>query len=772
MSVTYSEEQQCVIDAAVKCNVIVNAVAGSGKTTTIFGIIKSMPSSMFLVLTYNQRLKGEMRAKCDKERVNNAHIHNYHSFAVQYFGTKFNDLRPALTCKWKKPVPQCTHIIIDEAQDMEHDFFLLVKKIASAMTSMPLFVVMGDKRQSIFTYRGSDHRFLTMADRIFPSNDHPWISLSLSTSYRCTEDMAAFVNHCMKTPLLTGRKKHQDECTSDFDVELVTCNMFVHPARYIEHYIRSHNLKPQDVYVISHSVSNGPPKTCENALKSNNPYLPMLVATNSDDSSKDDSVYDHKLVFSTIHRTKGLERNVVFFLGFDASNYTYFAKGEDPERMTNELYVACTRAKQKLVLFRSDKEELLSFANPLQASIPRTSILNLSKPRHHDEDDGSDAGSGSALSSSSSSSSSLSLLHDKRGTTVTSITKFLKTDVIEEAMSFFSVRMLSEPQSLLQFPSVVKFGKITEDVSPIIATAINLCFFHRTFDLDQRCTMTQIREFVKTQNIDKVLVPLSTSSTTTSATGIATATTWEEWLCHANLKVSYVEEVLSKVFQVTRHDYVDEKELEQGVSRLHSVVEQWGLEKKGMTRIKRQYATDSSEMDPSIIQQLPGMLSGNAEIVTDDVLMEVKCVTTLTVEHQLQLALLALLTKCVKDANENMRYLLFNVKTNECLELFITLDKGLALFDYLWKAKHDNIRITDERFLQKALHSSTLTPVSTHSTSTTLSLMQLLRKQTSTTSTSKAQEQATLAVSDVNDDERFCIKRLFCVTETIKCDHK
>ena len=56
-----SEEQQKIIDALKnKQNVIVNAVAGSGKTTTILGIAKQMPDINILQITYNKALKLEV----------------------------------------------------------------------------------------------------------------------------------------------------------------------------------------------------------------------------------------------------------------------------------------------------------------------------------------------------------------------------------------------------------------------------------------------------------------------------------------------------------------------------------------------------------------------------------------------------------------------------------------------------------------------------------------------------------------------------------------
>ena len=49
-----SEEQQCILDTVKEGhNVMVDAVAGTGKTTLILSIAREMPDTKILQLTYN-----------------------------------------------------------------------------------------------------------------------------------------------------------------------------------------------------------------------------------------------------------------------------------------------------------------------------------------------------------------------------------------------------------------------------------------------------------------------------------------------------------------------------------------------------------------------------------------------------------------------------------------------------------------------------------------------------------------------------------------------
>ena len=61
-----SAEQLAVVKALCDGrNVVVDAVAGSGKTTTIVFIAQTMVQKRILILTYNRKLKEETRQQTD-----------------------------------------------------------------------------------------------------------------------------------------------------------------------------------------------------------------------------------------------------------------------------------------------------------------------------------------------------------------------------------------------------------------------------------------------------------------------------------------------------------------------------------------------------------------------------------------------------------------------------------------------------------------------------------------------------------------------------------
>ena len=118
-----SDEQQNVVNSISKCqNVIVESVAGSGKTTCNIYIAKSCPTKSILLLTYNAKLKMETRDRVSNLGITNIETHSYHSFCVKYYNPKcFTDYQIINIVK-SNPIQVKSFrydlIILDEAQDI------------------------------------------------------------------------------------------------------------------------------------------------------------------------------------------------------------------------------------------------------------------------------------------------------------------------------------------------------------------------------------------------------------------------------------------------------------------------------------------------------------------------------------------------------------------------------------------------------------------------------------------------------------------------------
>ena len=78
---TISNEQNEIIQGLKNNNnVVVNSVAGSGKTTSNLHIALYFTQCNILLLTYNAKLKKETRERVKQLGLTNLETHSYHSF--------------------------------------------------------------------------------------------------------------------------------------------------------------------------------------------------------------------------------------------------------------------------------------------------------------------------------------------------------------------------------------------------------------------------------------------------------------------------------------------------------------------------------------------------------------------------------------------------------------------------------------------------------------------------------------------------------------------
>ena len=81
-----SPEQAAVVKSVRdRVNVVCEAVAGSGKTTTVLHCAQDVPHLTFLVLTYNARLKLTTRQRAKQLGLSNVETHSFHACAARYY---------------------------------------------------------------------------------------------------------------------------------------------------------------------------------------------------------------------------------------------------------------------------------------------------------------------------------------------------------------------------------------------------------------------------------------------------------------------------------------------------------------------------------------------------------------------------------------------------------------------------------------------------------------------------------------------------------------
>ncbi|CAK7994693.1 AAA domain-containing protein [uncultured virus] len=367
LSPSPSDEQLQIVEAAEKGhNIIVEATAGSGKTTTILQIATQLQDKRILQITYNARLKCEVRNKVSQLNLDNLDVHTYHSLCVKYYKSGFDDSALIDVLRHDRPLKTRDTfdlVIFDETQDMNDSYYRLVKKfLKDSQDSEYQLIFFGDSRQSVYGFSGAKPDYLIRANEYW--TDHSFVRYQLTVSYRLTPEIAKFVNHCMidtdliRTVKPSNKKvRYISDCKPEKDAK-GEWDYTIGIYQYLSAMLKKGDCKPEDIFILTHSIketaSNGR-ATGAAQLMNNLSKDGILVYKATDDEKFNDKLAEGKLVFCTHHGCKGMERPIVVIVNFCEEYFTYYAKDLNPKICPATLFVAATRASRELIVYQSGK---------------------------------------------------------------------------------------------------------------------------------------------------------------------------------------------------------------------------------------------------------------------------------------------------------------------------------------------------------------------------------------------------------------------------------
>lgn len=342
-----SNEQAAIVEAIADNNVTVDAVAGSGKTTTAMFIAQKYPNKRILLLTYNKQLQLDSQRKCSI--FSNITVKTFHGFCGYMYGVVCRNDKMMYKLIKNSPIKPINYdiIIVDEAQDLIEVFYELIKVIDKHNTTKHTLMLVGDKYQNIYYFNGATTRYLVNPEKYF---DRPFKHLTLQTSYRLTNQMSAWLNNDVmhQQRILTckdGKPVTVVFSTNQYTSADVAAKYF---GKKINELYQS-GVDVNDIMIVCFSVRSRSMQNFIYKIKKQTTfdiYVPM-----SDDYVNKDCCKD-KILFSSIHQSKGIERDYVFLLQFDTS-YCY-AFNEYLTELNNLFYVGLTRAKKELTVFIRD----------------------------------------------------------------------------------------------------------------------------------------------------------------------------------------------------------------------------------------------------------------------------------------------------------------------------------------------------------------------------------------------------------------------------------
>ena len=700
-----SEEQRVILNyLPQKINIIVDACAGSGKSTTILSAAKQYPSCKFIQLTYNTLLKEEVKEKVKELELENISVYTYHSLALKYYAEAFDDaglrniLRMALPPS--KELPPLDILVLDEAQDMTPLLFEFIVKFTLDIGKPFQLLILGDKRQGLYEFKGSYTGYLTLADKMWENHPHlhskGFAICTLNTSYRITNPMADFVNQVMldETRLLACKPgppvryiRRETHILAGFVISNIKRLLIETKASYGDFFILSGSLKTYEI------------KKIENDLVQAG--IPCYISMMENRDQLDTRVIENKVVFSTFHSVKGRQRRFVFVVGFDTGYLSYYERdGYSIYECPNTLYVATTRASEGLFLLESEYNQPLPFLKKNHVQMQKEGLVDFI---------------GNPLTMVSLEKQEKEENRKKRDkikyVTPTQLVQFLSEDLLDFVTPlvdeiFIPMDVMEKKE--LEIPSILQTKAGFEEISDLNGNVLPIMFYDHLLDRNSEVPENKNRKRVFQQLILSQIQHFK-PKTHTFLTEIVqnmpkTCETPSDYLYLANLSLAIEEKLYSKISQIEPDEYnwLSDSVIQQCYARLDTVLNlesectsssEWTPEK---VLIHCSANEDHIEIDQCLIEHLGDKylfrFTARVDLWTENAIWEWKCTSKISVEHKIQLVIYAWLWHMVyssaSSASSIKIFRLFNIKTGEMFALNATVEQLTTIVVAVIKSKY------------------------------------------------------------------------------------
>jgi hypothetical protein len=697
-----SDEQEVILGHVKEGeNVIVDAVAGTGKTTMILSIAAVLSETRILQITYNSSLKDDVRKRATETNLSNIEIHTFHSLMRSYYlpdGYSDTDMRKLLSkdSTPNKPIPKFDMFVLDECQDMSFLYFQFIAKVIRDSGRAIQLIILGDYMQGLYDFKGADIRFLTMAEKIWDGFSYlrtkEFQKCTMKMSFRITNPMCTFVNDVM-----LGEPRMR-ACRDGQKVTYIRYPMFDAMKIVYGEIMKILDVggKAGEIFVLAASVkgTNSNIARLENALVERG--IPCHVP-NMDGGKIDERVIDGKVVFSTFHASKGRQRKYVFIVGFDHMSMRYHTRNIPEQVCPNTLYVGATRATHGLYLLENDQRDTdqpLKFLKKSHIEMKQTDYIDF---RGMHKTNFKDA----------------PLNEQFKKITPTELIKFIPESIINELGLLVDKIFVNDGGNIEEFdiPSVIETEKgLFEEISDLNGIAIpaiyydhlkqRMGFFEKSILIevidDYMSTMKE-NEHVYLRRIVKDIPDVLTNL--------------EDYLYVANVSTAVQEKLYFKLKQIGRGEYtwLNKQIISKCLKRLEKILgKECDIVVPRIEETIISYNNDEQheKMDHFLKTTAPELpkvrFAARVDLISKSY-WELKCTKTLTTDHMLQVAIYAWLVRmrCVnQDEDSKKEFKLFNIRTGELLRLEASMDELNHIMLTLLKAKFkDQIIKTDEEFI-------------------------------------------------------------------------
>lgn len=319
-------------------NVQVIAVPGAGKSRVLVEACarRCRDDGRCIVVSYNTQLNDATKAQlAARGLTDRAAAYTFHGLctACIRFAPDDDSLLDAIDAAEAgelevRPLAGVSALLVDEAQDFKHSFARLLRLCISA-SPQRVHMIVGDPRQCLYDYNSDDpavSAYLEHPSEHYAS-DRPWESFELNETHRVPGRVVDFVNCVFGTSIRAVK-------AAGFPVEVLSTDTF-NDSSIIEEKLRAVGPEHSVAILISRKRNNWKLHRVVNHLGGKGLAIHVHGIDGQDARTK-----DGKLPVLTWHAAKGTEYDVTFVVGVDSSS------------SMNPLYVALTRAKERLILLQ------------------------------------------------------------------------------------------------------------------------------------------------------------------------------------------------------------------------------------------------------------------------------------------------------------------------------------------------------------------------------------------------------------------------------------
>lgn len=705
-----SEEQQHILNVTkTGVNVVVDAVAGTGKTTLILSIADELPDTQILQMTYNKSLKFEVREKIENAKLDNLSVHTFHSLAVCYYTEKAHvdsEIRKIIVNNLKpvRDIPKIDMLVLDECQDMTFLYFQLICKFLFDIGSSVQLLILGDYMQGLYEFKGSDIRYLTFADCIWYK--HPLLRTdifemcSMKMSYRITNQMRHFVNN-----VLIGEER-MNSCRDDEPVQYIrntryNCEKIV----YAEiNRLFDQGVNASDIFVLGPSVKGERSniRKLENMLVEKNIpcHVPMLESTDIDQR-----VIDGKVVFSTFHCVKGRQRKYVFVVGFDHSYFKFYARNLPRDICPNTIYVACTRAQKGLYVIEND-------TNPDDRPID---FIKMSHVEMKEEPYIRFRGQHKTFFTVGEEKELQTVIK----TTPTDLIKFIPEEAYQKICGILEKIFITEKQESynIDMPSLIQTKSgFYEEISDLNGIAIPCVYYDFLRSVWNGSEMDKTKDSILYELINMNMEDIKERNKLFLQEMIEklpeNITSIKDYLFMANINQAIQESLYFKLKQIgeDEYDWLTDEIVDNCKTQFRDVI---GPDCQNNCPKIEEYIIHASDGEghenidnftKEFIENKSFRFTARADIITENTVWELKCCSKITTDHMLQLAIYAWLWD-KKYPTREKNFKLFNVKTGELLMMNYTNEDLNDMMKTLFCSRYTEIIPKHNDLFLKECHS-------------------------------------------------------------------